>query len=173
TAGFPPRAPGRLDRLALAQTREAVKQADLIIAVFDASRPYGRADREVVDSIRARPAVWVLNKTDLAIRFDERVVAGPAKWVPVSCRRGSGLPRLRSCLARMLSPGLPRLALNPRHLQALEACREALVRGRAAPNLETAALEVTAAIDMLNQIDAPAAPPEILDRVFARFCVGK
>ena len=60
-----------------------------------------------------------------------------------------------------------------RQLETLSSCREALVRAGSAPTLETAALETRSAVDMLSQVDAPATSSDILDRVFARFCVGK
>jgi tRNA U34 5-carboxymethylaminomethyl modifying GTPase MnmE/TrmE len=67
----------------------------------------------------------------------------------------------------------PRLTVNHRQLEALSASRDAVLRAGRAPTLETAALETRSAVDMLSQVDAPATATDILDRVFARFCVGK
>jgi tRNA modification GTPase len=175
TAGLTRRAGTRLSRQAIAQTGRAVGQADVIVAVFDSSRPGGLSDSAVIAAIHGRRAVCVLNKVDLASRFRRSSVPGcPSRLVPVSCRTGFGIGRFRSRLARALSVGHgPRLAFNRRQLESLSACREALGRAGSARNLETSALEVRLAIDMLNQIDAPAADIDVLDRVFARFCVGK
>jgi tRNA U34 5-carboxymethylaminomethyl modifying GTPase MnmE/TrmE len=63
--------------------------------------------------------------------------------------------------------------VNRRQLEALSACRDALVRAGSARTLEEAALETRSAVDMLNQVEASAASRDLLDRVFARFCVGK
>ena len=105
-------------------------------------------------------------------------ITDEAEFVSAIVRRenmeSTGIGRLRSRLARTLRAGSgPRLAVNRRQLEALSACRDALRRARLARTLETAALEVRSAIDMLNQVDAPATSTDILDRVFARFCVGK
>ena len=175
TAGLTVRTGTRLSRLALAQTGKAVEQADIIIALFDGARPTGPSDRAVAAAINGRRAICVLNKTDLARRFGPRE-AGicPTGLVPVSCRTGAGIARLRARLARMLHAGAaPRLTVNRRQLEALSACRDALFRAGRAPTLETAALETGSAVDMLNKVDAPATATDILDRVFARFCVGK
>ena len=175
TAGLMARAGTRLSRLAIAQTGKAVEQADIIIALFDGSRPAGPSDRAVIAAIRSRPAICVMNKTDLPRRLDPAFARNcPSRLIPVSCRTGAGIGRLRSRLARTLRAGSgPRLAVNRRQLEALSACRDALRRARLARTLETAALEVRSAIDMLSQIDAQATSTDILDRVFARFCVGK
>ena len=175
TAGLTRRAGTRLSRKAMAQTDKAVEQADIIVAVFDSSRPVGPSDLAVLAGMGNRRAVCVLNKTDLARRFDGSPRAGfPARLSPVSCRTGVGIAGLRARIARILRAGpRPRLDFNRRQIEALTACRDALERAAAARNLETSALEVRSAIDMLNRIDTPAASSDILDRVFARFCVGK
>jgi tRNA modification GTPase len=175
TAGLTVRTRTRLNRLALGQTRKAVEQADVIIALFDGSRPAGPSDLEVVTAVRGRSAVCVLNKTDLPRRFDPSFARKcPTRLVPVSCRTGVGIDRLRTRLAGVLRAGPgPKLAVNRRQIEALSAGRDALVRAGLAQTLETAALETKAAIDMLSQVDTPATNTDILDRIFARFCVGK
>jgi tRNA modification GTPase len=164
-----------LTALAIAQTNKAVEQADVIIALFDGSRPGGPSDLAVVAAVRGRSAICVLNKTDLPRRFDHSFADKcPARLIPVSCRTGTGIGQLRTRLARVLRAGPgPRLTVNRRQLEALSACRDALVRAGSAQTLETAALETRSAIDMLSQVDAPTTSTDILDRVFARFCVGK
>jgi tRNA modification GTPase len=123
-------------------------------------------------AISGRPAICALNKADLPRRFDARKC--PARMILVSCRTGAGIAGLQARLARTLRAGPgPRLLVNRRQLEALSACRDALVRGGSAPTLETAALETRSAVDMLSQVDAPTTSTDILNRVFARFCVGK
>jgi tRNA modification GTPase len=175
TAGLTARAGTRLSRLALTQTGKAVEQADVIIALFDGSQPGGPSDLAVVAAVRGRPAICALNKTDLPRRFDHSFASEcPARLISVSCRTGAGIGQLRTRLAHVLRAGPgPKLAVNRRQLGALSACRDALVRAGSAQTLETAALETRSAIDMLSQVDAPATSTDILDRVFARFCVGK
>ena len=164
-----------LTALALAQTAKAVEQADVIIALFDSSRPAGPSDRAVIAALRGRESICVVNKTDLPCRLDRAFAHGcPSRLTPVSCRTGAGIGRLRSRLARSLRAGPgPRPTVNRRQLEALSSCRDALVRAGSAPTLETAALETRSAIDMLSQVDAPATSTDILDRIFARFCIGK
>jgi tRNA modification GTPase len=175
TAGLTVRTATHLSRLALAQTGKAVEQADIIIALFDGSRPVGPSDRTVAAAASGRQAIYVLNKSDLARRFEpESLHTCPAGLISVSCRTGAGIARVRTRLARILHAGpAPRLVVNRRQLEALSGCRDALVRADTAPTLETAALEIRSAVDMLSQVDAPATSTDVLDRVFARFCVGK
>jgi len=175
TAGLTGRAGTHLSRLAIVHTNRAVEQADIVIALFDGSRPAGPSDRMVLAAVGSRPAICVLNKADLRRRFDRsfahRFRAG---MMPVSCRTGAGIAELRTHLAGMLRAGPgPKLMVNRRQLEAGSACRDALIRAGSAQTLETAALETRSAVDMLSQVDTPVTSRDILDRVFARFCVGK
>ena len=174
TAGLTRRAGTHLSRLAIAQANKAVEQADIIIALFDGSRPAGPSDQAVVAAIGSRPAIYALNKTDLPRRFEASFSCESQRLTQISCRTGAGIARLRTRLARILRAGPgPRLTVNRRQLEALSACRDAIVRAGSAMTIETAALETRSAIDMLSQVDAPTTSTDILDRVFARFCVGK
>jgi tRNA modification GTPase len=155
-----------------AQTTKAIEQADVIVALFDGSRPAGLSDQAVIAAINGRPSICVMNKTDLVRRFDTDRC--PARPIPVSCRTGAGIPKLRARLSRILHTGpAPKILVNRRQLKVLSACRDALVRAGSTLTLETAALETRSAVDMLSQVDAPATNRDILDRVFARFCIGK
>ena len=170
--GTVPKTHNVLTAKAVAQTTKAIEQADVIIALFDGSRPAGPSDQAVMAAISGRPAICALNKADLPRRFDARKC--PARMILVSCRTGAGIAGLQARLARTLRAGPgPRLLVNRRQLETLSSCREALVRAGSAPTLETAALETRSAVDMLSQVDAPATSSDVLDRVFARFCVGK
>ena len=182
TAGISSRPVSRLARLAEGHARQAIAEADIVLAVFDSSAPIEPSDRAVIAATEGRPVMTVLNKSDKP----RRLVLPPASGVPreasrvkrpeflVSCRTGSGIGRLRRALGAKLAPatGLA-LASGERQLAALTGCRAALENSRAAPNLETAALEIRTAIDMLAQIDTLVPSETVLDRIFARFCVGK
>lgn len=178
TAGISSRPVSRLARLAEGHARQAIAEADIVLAVFDRSAPLEPSDRAVIAATKGRPVITVLNKSDKP----RRLVLPPASGVKsqassvrlVSCRTGSGVARLRRALGERLAPaaGLA-FASGERQLAALAACRVAVENSRAAPNLETAALEIRTAIDMLAQIDTLVPNEAVLDRIFARFCVGK
>lgn len=174
TAGLAQRNGNRLARMAAEQTRQAIAQSDLLLVVFDGSEPARPADRAALLTAHDRPAVYAVNKTDRPQRFSPPPGARLGTTVRVSCLTGAGISRLRAVLARRLKPGTAdEAAANRRQLEALRACRDALFRSREAPNLETAALEIRSAIDMLVQVDTPTSNDAILDRIFAHFCVGK
>ncbi|MCS7033663.1 MAG: tRNA uridine-5-carboxymethylaminomethyl(34) synthesis GTPase MnmE, partial [Phycisphaerae bacterium] len=72
-------------------------------------------------------------------------------------------------------PGGDKLALNQRHVRAIEASAEAIRRARRSLERgpELIALELREALDHLGQILGQVTPDDVLGRVFRSFCIGK
>lgn len=172
TAGVPARCRTGLARAAAAQTARAVAEADALIAVFDASRPAGPADRAVLSACAGRPCLLVANKSDLPARFDPAALPGPV--LRASCRTGQGIASVRRRVLRWAAPrSADALTTVERHLRAFASARDSLAAAARAPGLDSAALDIRQASAMLAQVDALPSRTDILDEVFARFCVGK
>jgi len=151
---------------------------DLVVWVMDAAAPRAQLPAEIA----ARPdgVLWVLNKTDLlpsaSSAGDGRAASRPLQ---VSARDGTGLDRLVGLLADAARvsvgdagpPALTRL----RHRQELEHCHAALIAAlegdRAA--LELRAEDVRLAAMALGRITGRVDVEDVLDRIFATFCIGK
>ncbi len=168
------RSGGVISRLASEQTGQALGQADLVLSVFDRSEPARAADRRVLKFTDGLPVVHVVNKTDKPTRLDPGFLNGRKRSVAsVSALTGCGIARLRTMIGRRFRVKDPGVAANNRCLEAMNQCRDAVKRSLDAPDAETSAFELRAALDSLTVMGAPVASGEILDRVFARFCVGK
>lgn len=166
-----------------AQERAARERenADLLLWVVDAAgaTPAGISNEGARLGDAARVLAW--HKSDL-------VPAGLPVWtsglgarevIPVSSRTGEGLLELEVALRRHLPPvgsGMGREA-HARHTQALEAAGQELGTARAALQggtaLELVAEHLRRATDHLDAIRGSTTPEDVLDRIFARFCLGK
>jgi tRNA modification GTPase len=102
--------------------------------------------------------------------------------VAVSALRGEGLDALRLALLDMLAGSRDRSALsaatgNPRHIEAVARARAALERaariGRSGEPGEIVAIELREAIDAIGEVTGQNVREDLIDRIFARFCVGK
>jgi len=104
----------RLGERMVAEAREALKDADVILAVFDASVPVTEDDRLTGRLIRqaGKPAVAALNKIDRvsseeaeAREREVRELAPFTAVVPISATRGAGIDRLIEVLVALLPQG--------------------------------------------------------------------
>jgi tRNA modification GTPase len=159
------------------RARARAERADLRLIMFDgASWPaLDAATLAVVDEV----AVIVVNKCDLAALPDPLSVGGRLA-LPVSCLTGAGTAALLEALAEraaaLLTSGDEPLLTRVRHRVALQGVAEALARFSSAPEHTELALlaeDLRLAARALGRITGQVAVDEVLDRIFAEFCIGK
>ena len=157
----------RIEALGQEMGRRFTEGADLVVECRDGStgrRADGPTDREL----------RVHTKSDLG---------GTAEGIPVSALTGAGLGELkRAIVERLFRRGAGFADLEPaltraRHREALSGAREALARTaeQLGPGGESvlAAHHVQEAVRALDSLVGSVDVEEVLDRVFASFCVGK
>jgi tRNA modification GTPase len=164
TAGFR-EAPGRLEALGIERSRAALASADLAILVAEPQN-HPAWQREFDQARR----IDVLAKADLP--------GGPSGGLRVSGLTGEGVDHLRATLVERLGGAVVSsvLVTSQRHLECLRRVHHALETARAAldvSTLEVVAGELGLAMEALTELTGEDASSELLDAVFARFCIGK
>lgn len=184
--GFPFRL---IDTAGLRRSADAVEQlgvqvshrylvaADVIVFCVEAGRPLG-ADEQAFLSDTATPVVVARTKADLVAPC-----SAPADGVLVSAVTGAGLEDVRAALAahafrRLSAQGsLEPVLTRERHRLALERARAEIAAFRVARgsgiDAVVAATHLRAAVTALEDVIGLVTTDDVLDRVFAAFCVGK
>lgn len=169
----------RVEKLGIEVARKYLGAADLVLFCRDAGWEMRDAEsEEFLASCRA-PVVEVVTKIDLA----DRPTDYPPNRLAVSVVTGQGLAELRRRLAetafgRLLALGdVEPVVTRARHRSALERALEEveafhLARG-AGVDAAAAATHLQAAVGALDDLIGVVTPDDVLDRVFASFCVGK
>lgn len=180
TAGL--RRPGdRVEELGVARAREEIAAAELALCVFDAARPLCGEDRELIAAAKGRPAVAILNKSDLPPVLDKGDLADFAHVVTLSAKTGEGLADLTAAIQELVAGGVAPdgavLVTNLRQLDCLKRARAAL--DRAVASLEEGAfsdlaeIDITDAVNALGELTGETASESVIADIFSRFCVGK
>lgn len=175
---------GLAEGIAVERARAAFEEADLRVLVLDAGRPLVAEDWDLRGQMSADNGVVVLNKCDLGVSVgqaeQQRLAAGGVAVLVASAATGEGCAELGLALGAFAEreSELPPASISRlRHRSALEAASgmlqqaEALLRSHGPAELVV--LEVRAAIDALAAITHPLGNEEVLDRIFAEFCLGK
>ena len=164
------------------RTRAAQDEADLLLVVVDGSVPLTSDDRELLNAVRDRKHVVVLNKADLADTVEtDSALAGHRVYV-ISAKTGLGVEMVKSALrAQLVSRGFEAAGsvtvTNVRHRDALRRAGESL--GQALESVqcgmagELVSIDLRAAADALGEITGVITTDEILGRIFSKFCIGK
>jgi len=171
-----------LEAEGMRRTEQVLSAADLVVFIVDGSTvdvPAAAAGngRPFPGPENRAPVIRAWNKIDLPAR---RPV--PPGFIPISAVSGEGLDRLEESLARELLGGPPGESAEPLidsvrqrdlitgALEALGRFRDARQRG-VSPDL--LAVDLADALHCLGEITGEVVTEEILDRMFASFCVGK
>ncbi len=185
TAGFgTPRDP--VEEEGIKRSRQKLAAADLAVVVLDSSAPLDEEDRALLGETVSSRSLVVLNKGDLPCRIDSTelppLVAGRTTLI-TSAATGAGLEDLRLAIAAALRSRVSGdgsedpLITNARHFEALRGALQALEQAQesvaAARPLEMVAADLRAALGRLGEIIGEAATEDLLDRIFAQFCIGK
>ncbi|MEM1449130.1 MAG: GTPase [Planctomycetota bacterium] len=176
------------DILAFEAARALVEAADVILWVVDAAAARGAPEPPAQRADADRPMLLVWNRID----GPDAAPSPPPAWadlasgvVVTSGVTGQGLGDLRDAVAAALldgdagagGPSEAGAGLGARHLRALETARERLRGALSAAEtglpLDVVAEELKAATDALDSITGRTTPEDLLDRIFAGFCLGK
>jgi tRNA modification GTPase len=159
----------RIEAEGVRRARARAAEADIVLAMHDASQPEAVLDAAAMP--RAGEVIVVANKLDLASGRD----IGDA--IGVSALTGQGLERLSDALIaagrRLTARTGPPPLTRPRHRAALEAALAALTRAMAEPSEELRGEELRIALRMIGRVTGRWGVEEILGEIFSRFCIGK
>ncbi|CEP67732.1 tRNA modification GTPase MnmE [Moorella glycerini] len=174
-----------LESIGVARTRQAVKEADLVLMVVDLSTGILPEDERILEEVAGKTLIVVGNKVDLVGEKKTGLEAFASLYprVAISAREGRGLDELAQRVKEVVLGGKAvrkrgdPLLTRARHRDALEKCLEHLNAAIAAweegmPG-DLIAVDLWAARDFLGEITGATAREDLLDRIFSDFCIGK
>ncbi|MGQ9497024.1 MAG: tRNA uridine-5-carboxymethylaminomethyl(34) synthesis GTPase MnmE [Desulfotomaculales bacterium] len=174
-----------VEKMGIELARRKVGEADVVLLVLDAAQGIDAADREAAALTGGKRRIVVVNKIDLAPggipEEAVRELAGDVPVVRTSAKDGTGVDDVGEAIADVVG-GLPQdretpVVTNVRHRVALEQAAEYIrdavngVEKGLPPDI--VAIDLYGALDALGEITGETAGEEIIDRIFAEFCVGK
>lgn len=159
-----------------------LENAQLVLAVFDASRPLSDDDRRLISLCRGKRAIGIINKTDLVKNYlTDELKDNFEKLVFISAKTGEGKDDLTNAVESVLGtanfdPGVAAL-INERQLgcckdalKALNEAEDALLSGL---TMDAVTVCLDSAVENLLALTGEKATESVVNEIFAHFCVGK
>src|SRR5580704_15231245 len=178
-----------VERIGIERTLRSARDADLLIAMFDSSRPLEPSDLDVIRLTTNRPGLAILNKRDLPAAITAADLREQGLQIPILPFSAINLDEaatlraeLTKEIAALIDPSAPtsngQIAISrERHRDALAMALEALKNARtSALSLmppEIVAVDIMAAATALASITGEVSNEDILDAIFRNFCIGK
>lgn len=174
-----------VEKIGVDRARNMVEGADLLIGVFDTSEELGQDDYDIIDILRDRKSIVLLNKTDLDRKWDLEDMEGllpNKKIITAAILDGAGLDKLEDEIKDMFYAGSLNVESdlvvnNLRHkeqlVKGLANIGEALNGIRANMPLDCLEVDLKDCWDNLGEISGDTIGEDILDKIFSEFCIGK
>ncbi|MGD9969732.1 MAG: tRNA uridine-5-carboxymethylaminomethyl(34) synthesis GTPase MnmE [Sulfuricurvum sp.] len=169
-----------IERIGIERSLSSIENADMVIALFDASRDSDDEDRIIIDLIQKygseKRFLSVLNKSDLPKRFDDALLEG-FEPIRMSCKEGTdaliGLLALHmdhdNDSDEMMLISARQIAAVEQAIEAIEEAFDPLENGE----LEFFSFHINAAIRAVASLTRPYELDEMFDKMFGQFCLGK
>ncbi|MEG1221301.1 MAG: tRNA uridine-5-carboxymethylaminomethyl(34) synthesis GTPase MnmE [Anaerovoracaceae bacterium] len=174
-----------IERIGIEKSKEAFNRADLIIFMLDMSRELSEEDKEIMDIIGQRKAIVLANKIDLETKVDLNQIKNKIPQgiiIETSMKNNEGINIIEEEVEKMVyggqvSQGESLVVTNVRHnqllLESLDALRDAKNMTNLGEALEFIEIDVKKAYELLGEIIGETVSEDIINEVFARFCLGK
>ena len=174
-----------IEKIGVKRSLDITNDADLVIAVFDDSRELDDEDRKVLDLIKNKNAIIVINKTDLQknlIINNEEIKENGKDIVFISTIEEKGIKELYDAIEKMFELNIidydsSEIITNARQKQyimrALEAVNEAENAIENNMPIDITAIALKQILEELNQITGESASEDIINEIFKKFCLGK
>ena len=162
-----------------------MKEADLVIAIFDSTQKLTDEDIEVLKIVNNKPAIILLNKSDLNrnILKDNSVIKSSKKDViEISALKKDGLELLYSKMVEIfkveeIQAENSSIITNIRHKQAITNSKNSILKIKETINsgmpIDITAIYLKESIEELNKITGENVTDDIINEIFSKFCLGK
>lgn len=174
-----------VEKIGVDRAKEVVSKADLIIAVFDASSELTEEDYRIMEIVKEKNSIVLLNKLDLPNKYDEnqlKELLPNNKIITTSMAKGIGIDRLEEEIKNMFYSGnldieSDVVITNMRHKNQLVKAMKNIEDGIEGINvylpLDCVEVDIKECWENLGEISGDTIGEDVLDKIFSDFCIGK
>lgn len=174
-----------VEKIGIKKSKEIANEADLVIAIFDSSRDLTKEDIEILDITKNKKSIILLNKADLnsvLTENDSRFKEVTENVIKISALNGEGLEKLYSLISKMFSleeinVDNDVIITNLRHKnlisRAIENVKKAKDTVEQNMPIDIIAIFVKDILEDLGNITGEIVTDDIINEIFAKFCLGK
>ena len=173
-----------VEQIGVERAKTHAGEADLIIYVADASLPLDENDLQIMDMIREKKVIALLNKTDLDVVVTKEEIRSHLDHpvIEISAKEETGIRELEQTLKEMFYHGEISFndevyLTNIRHKTALQDALESLCKVRESilnqmPE-DFFTIDLMDAYEALGSITGETIGEDLVNEIFSKFCMGK
>lgn len=174
-----------VEKIGVEKSRESFSTADLVIMVLDASRKLSEEDMEILESLKNKKTIVLLNKMDLEPQIELEKIeefVNSEDIIKISALKHQGIEELQDKIEAMVYHGSVKnssnlMITNSRHKDALfkayESINDVISAIEQRMPYDFIEVDFKNIWDYLGYINGDTVREDLLDTIFANFCIGK
>ena len=174
-----------VEKIGIEKAKEIAKEADLIIAIFDATKELDNEDKKIIEEFEKKKAIIVLNKIDLisqADKIEKELEYLNKPIVKISALKREGIEKLNQTISELfkindIQVDNETIVTNTRHKEMIRKAKEynneALQTLKAKMPLDVITVYIKEILEALGNITGENVSENIINEIFAKFCLGK
>lgn len=177
-------ADNEIERIGVDKSKKLAESSDLIIAIFDTSRPFDKEDEEIVNIIKDKKAIVLLNKIDIgnAEEIENKLNDLNKPIIKISALKNEGIEELYSKIEDLfefneISSDNEILITNERHKNQINKAIENIELGIKSLKdnvpIDISAIYIKQVLEDLGEITGKNVTEDIINEIFKKFCLGK
>ena len=173
-----------VEKIGIEKSKEVTQKGDIIIAIFDMSTPFSKEDLEIIEMIKNKNAIVVLNKIDLP-RIEEnlnKIKELNKPIVEVSALKKEGIEKIFKEISKMfnlteITSSEEIIVTNTRHksiiieaIKNIEQAEEAIGNNMPIDIISSNLKEI---LEAMGKITGETVTEDVIKEIFKKFCLGK
>lgn len=179
-------ADNKVEQIGIERSRKSASEADLIIAIFDGSKELTKEDNEILEMLKNRTCIIILNKIDIQVesKVKEKLESEfpNHKIIEISAKNKQGIEEIYNEIERLfkldeISLGNDTIITNVRHkniiTNAISQTEKAIEANEQNLPIDMIGMYIKDIMEELGKITGESVSDEIIKEIFAKFCLGK
>lgn len=184
TAGIR-QAKDEVEQIGIEKSKEYIKESDLVIAIFDATKELKQEDIDILEMIKEKNAIIVLNKEDLnnnVLNKEEKILNSAKKIIKISALKKTGIEEIYDEIANLFNINKLKIEdgeflTNIRHKNAITNAIKKLEKSEQTildnMPIDIISIDIKDALEELGKITGDSVSEDIIKEIFKKFCLGK
>ena len=174
-----------VEKIGINKAQKIAKEADLVIAIFDSSKGLTDDDKKILEIIKNKKSIIILNKIDLdkkILKTDKSLTSVSEKIIEISALKKEGIENLYNIISEMFNLNEINLdnevlITNIRHKELINKAINKIEETRETINnqmpIDIVAIHIKEILEALGAITGEEVSEDIINEIFSKFCLGK
>lgn len=174
-----------VEKIGVEKSKQKINEANLVILMLDSSNELDELDEEIIQYIKNKKYIILLNKSDLNAKIDLNHIKDENLnldfVIKTSLKSGIGIKDIKDCIKKLFFNGEIKsdnfLVTNTRHKEALikskDNCIDAINTLNNTQAIDLASIDLRNAWSSLGEITGDTIEEDIIHKIFSKFCLGK